>query len=216
MVIHRLLSLESQFRLHVLLDSVGLPDYALWSAGGRVVRDLTSATYLDVRSFMLWRFTISAGGTSLYPPELALSADMQPGRCWPMDGPRGTFAVKLARPIIPMAVTIEHIPKEIAFHHSTAPKNVEVWGVPHMQYMTEADRPKLERVTVRTGFELAESYQLPIFLRKHSGTQFVYLGNITYDVHSMVPTQTTSLCAESEEAVHTARPTWPRTRPSQL
>lgn len=40
--------------------------------------------------------------------------DVQPGKCWAMDGTHGYITIQLAMPIMVSAVSLEHIPKDIA------------------------------------------------------------------------------------------------------
>ncbi|KAI0694241.1 UNC-like C-terminal-domain-containing protein, partial [Cerioporus squamosus] len=107
-------------------DSVGEPDFALWSAGASVVRELTSRTYtLDVP---LWARLWRTPEISPRPPELALTPELQAGCCWPMKGQRGSLGIKLAQEIIPRAITIDHVPRQLAYRNDTAPRLIDVWG----------------------------------------------------------------------------------------
>ncbi|KAK2513213.1 hypothetical protein Q9966_016210 [Columba livia] len=64
-------------------------------------------------------------------PDYALkSAESHPGNCWPFPGSQGHVFIKLSMPVIPRAVTMDHV-SETAFHGestSGAPKDFAVYG----------------------------------------------------------------------------------------
>lgn len=44
----------------------------------------------------------------------SLQPDVHPGKCWAFPGSQGHALIKLARKIIPMAVTVEHISERVS------------------------------------------------------------------------------------------------------
>ncbi|KAG1685264.1 hypothetical protein DVH05_009632 [Phytophthora capsici] len=62
-------------------------------------------------------------------PETALSETMEMGSCWGIAGSSGRLSVKFAQQIIADAITIDHIPAQIASDFSSAPKEFRVLGI---------------------------------------------------------------------------------------
>lgn len=57
-------------------------------------------------------------------------ADSNLGKCWPMAGQVGYLTIALARPVSPTAISLEHIPKALAFHQaSTSYANDSIYSV---------------------------------------------------------------------------------------
>ncbi|KAE8267775.1 hypothetical protein A4X09_0g4564 [Tilletia walkeri] len=137
------------------LDKLGRPDYALYSAGARVLPALTSRSYgqsgtpsrLSAPKFWSWptggkktEITYDAGLASGRgrPPVTALHPDISPGMCWAFPGSRGTLGIKLARRNVRVShVTIEHAPERLLKDRQdleakspirSAPRRLEVWG----------------------------------------------------------------------------------------
>lgn len=115
-------------------DVLGRPDYALYTAGGRVIRSLTSPSYEPyklgrVRSAAAW--VTGATVPQSRPPVTALHPDTSPGACWPFAGPHGQIGIQLSRRVVPTDITLEHISPDVALGGdvSSAPKDFEVWGI---------------------------------------------------------------------------------------
>ncbi|GAA5887420.1 hypothetical protein JCM6882_002523 [Rhodosporidiobolus microsporus] len=115
-------------------DVLARPDYALYTAGGRVIRSLTSATYEPhplsaARSVLAWVTGTSAPRGR--PPVTALHPDTAPGSCWPFAGPHGQIGIQLSRRVVPSDISIEHISRDVALDGdvSSAPREFEVWGI---------------------------------------------------------------------------------------
>ncbi|XP_059177268.1 SUN domain-containing protein 2-like [Physella acuta] len=92
-------------------DRVGLADYALESAGGSVICNsdtyhVTSGTMYSVFGLPVWYHDSD--------PREVIRPDVQPGKCWAMHGTHGFVTIGLAMPIVVTAVSLEHIPKELA------------------------------------------------------------------------------------------------------
>lgn len=52
---------------------------------------------------------------------------MEVGSCWGMAGTTGRLSVKFAHQIVADAVSIEHIPAQIAADFSSAPHEFQIW-----------------------------------------------------------------------------------------
>ncbi|ETP47644.1 hypothetical protein F442_06428 [Phytophthora nicotianae P10297] len=62
-------------------------------------------------------------------PETALSETMEIGSCWGIAGSSGRLSVKFAQQIVADAITIDHIPAQIAADFSSAPNKFRVLGI---------------------------------------------------------------------------------------
>lgn len=106
-------------------------DYALYSAGARVMLSLTSATKGTWPSSsrvlgLIIDEEIGMGN----PPEMALDPSTHAGSCWPIHGSRGSLGVSLAQRIYVEGFSIDHISGEESVHGlSSAPRDMEVWGL---------------------------------------------------------------------------------------
>jgi len=114
-------------------DRIALPDYAIFSGGGRIIPTLTSPTYeIPGRRSWMARILGLGGSSAAYqgrPPATALTPDINVGNCWPFAGSRGHIGVFLSRHIFISSVTIDHPSRDIAYDISPAPKRIRVWGV---------------------------------------------------------------------------------------
>ncbi|KIJ52553.1 hypothetical protein M422DRAFT_43394 [Sphaerobolus stellatus SS14] len=113
-------------------DGIGKPDFALYSAGGRVMTSLTTPTY-EIKPDSWGRYLFGAVTGSGYamgqPPVRVLHPDIGIGNCWPFAGTYGQIGIRLARRVFISEVSVEHAPNAIAFDVSSAPRHVEVWGL---------------------------------------------------------------------------------------
>ncbi|XP_078008988.1 SUN domain-containing protein 3-like isoform X2 [Phascolarctos cinereus] len=109
-------------------DQVQMADYALKSAGASIVEAWTSESYKNDKAKLHWHEI----GFLHYemPPDIILQPDVHPGKCWAFPGSTGHTVIKLARKIIPRAVTMEHISEKISPSGSTAsaPKDFSVYN----------------------------------------------------------------------------------------
>lgn len=127
-------------------DRIALRDYALYTAGGRIIPSYTSPTYrLDAKqSSLLSRFlgTSASSGASAkkgglqrhasegHPPVVALYPDNAPGMCWAFHGDEGQLGISLSRRVVVSNITLEHTPASISLEAGTsAPRDVTVWGI---------------------------------------------------------------------------------------
>ncbi|GAA5998394.1 uncharacterized protein JCM10292_001165 [Rhodotorula paludigena] len=127
-------SLVDSALLRYSKDVLARPDYALYTAGGRVIRSLTSETY-DPHPLSVARSALAWVTGSAVPrgraPVTALHPDTSPGSCWSFAGQHGQLGVLLSRRIVPTDITLEHISRDVALDGDvrSAPKDFEVWGI---------------------------------------------------------------------------------------
>ncbi|KAF9291274.1 hypothetical protein BGZ68_004590 [Mortierella alpina] len=109
-------------------DAMAKPDYALFTAGGRIIPGLTSPNYRAVGTFNI----LGRIGARMFQPlarKKALEPDMHAGECWPMEGSDGQLAIRLAREIVVTEVTIEHADPSVVLDLTSAPREIEVWSL---------------------------------------------------------------------------------------
>ncbi|XP_047418852.1 SUN domain-containing protein 3 [Sciurus carolinensis] len=110
-------------------DMVQMADYALKSAGASIIEAGTSESYKNNKAKLYWHGI----GFLNYemPPDIILQPDVHPGKCWAFPGSQGHILIKLARKIIPTAVTMEHISEKVSpsGNISSAPKEFSVYGI---------------------------------------------------------------------------------------
>ncbi|KAF9066821.1 hypothetical protein BDP27DRAFT_1365321 [Rhodocollybia butyracea] len=125
---------------HLVDDSVSLyskdmlarPDYALHSGGAHIIPHLTSDTYeLRPTSFggQVFGMITGVGYAVGRSPVSVLHPDNSNGLCWPFKGQEGQVGVALAVPTYVEDITIDHVPREVAYDIRTAPRQMEVWGM---------------------------------------------------------------------------------------
>ncbi|TKW12622.1 hypothetical protein SEVIR_5G048200v4 [Setaria viridis] len=103
-------------------DGIGRVDYAVASGGGRVVHH--SVPYEPKRGI----FSGLLGGGNPDPQKMIQPSFGEPGQCFAVQGSSGFVEIKLKSGIIPEAVTLEHVSKDVAYDRSTAPKDCRVSG----------------------------------------------------------------------------------------
>ncbi|KAK2512895.1 hypothetical protein Q9966_016290 [Columba livia] len=107
---------------------VPMPDYALKSAGAAVIHSRTSPSLRNAKA-KLFFYSLPLMDY-MRSPELILETENFPGNCWPFPGSQGHVFIKLSVPVIPRAVTMDHV-SGTAFHGesiSGAPKDFAVYG----------------------------------------------------------------------------------------
>ncbi|KAK2516928.1 hypothetical protein Q9966_014856 [Columba livia] len=107
---------------------VPMPDYALKSAGAAVIHSRTSPSLRNAKA-KLFFYSLPLMDY-MRSPELILEPENFPGNCWPFPGSQGHVFIKLSVPVIPRAVTMDHV-SGTAFHResiSGAPKDFAVYG----------------------------------------------------------------------------------------
>ncbi|KAJ4911646.1 Protein SAD1/UNC-84 domain protein 1 [Raphanus sativus] len=105
-------------------DGLGRVDYALASGGGFVMHH--SDPFL-VGKGSSWSGTSSrhahANAVKMLSPSFG-----EPGQCFALKGSSGYVQIRLRRPIVPEAFTLEHVAKNVAYDRSSAPKDCLVSG----------------------------------------------------------------------------------------
>lgn len=97
---------------------------------GAVVLDaLTSPGFSSrIKSSWTWPWT-STPMQDDYPPRVVLGKEMESGKCWRFQAPTGHLGVQLSASIRMTNVTIVHLPKDLSFDRTIAPKDIIFWGV---------------------------------------------------------------------------------------
>ncbi|XP_017831206.3 SUN domain-containing protein 3 isoform X2 [Callithrix jacchus] len=110
-------------------DQVQMADYALKSAGASIIEAGTSESYKNNKAKLYWH-GIGFLNHEM-PPDTILQPDVYPGKCWAFPGSQGHTLIKLARKIIPTAVTMEHISEKVSpsGNISSAPKEFSIYGI---------------------------------------------------------------------------------------
>ncbi|ODO03325.1 hypothetical protein L198_02170 [Cryptococcus wingfieldii CBS 7118] len=146
-------------------DTLARTDYALFTAGARVIPHLTSDTLTLRTASGLGKWALGRKDVQGRPPATALHPDISVGSCWPFQGEAGSLGVMLVDRVVVGDVTIEHAPKELAIDVATAPKSVKVMGLVD----TEENREKLA------------SYWAENPTKDPTDVDYLPLGTFTYD-----------------------------------
>ncbi|EMD31344.1 hypothetical protein CERSUDRAFT_119910 [Gelatoporia subvermispora B] len=180
----------------VYKDDLARPDWALNSAGALVIPSLTSET-LEVRpESLVGQLTgvfTGKGYAMGRPPVTALHPDTHNGHCWPFVGTRGQLAVSLAAPVRIDAVTIDHVPKEVASDMRSAPREMELWAL-----VEGAENLGVVRAWREARQEMGEELEpYPVTLPRNA--EYVRVANFTYDIHAPRHIQTFPVRPEVQE-----------------
>lgn len=177
-------------------DGIAKPDFALYSAGGRVIPQLTSNTF-EVKPRSWSKYIVGAVTGRGYimgrPPVTALHPDINVGNCWPFAGTSGQIGVLLARNVNVTEVTIEHVPTDISYDIRSAPRQMELWGLVDGADNIAKVREYQHRV-VEKRMEVvkrAEAEGLPLPLDEDAyppslprSPHYLRLAQFTYDIHA--------------------------------
>ncbi|XP_052485735.1 SUN domain-containing protein 1 isoform X2 [Gossypium raimondii] len=115
---------KNEIEMHAS-DGLARADYALFSGGGKVVRH--SEPFLAGKGSN-W---FSKGSQNMVHPDadkMLKPSFGEPGQCFPLKGSSGFVQIKLRTAIIPEAITLEHVAKNVAYDRSSAPKDCRVSG----------------------------------------------------------------------------------------
>ncbi|NXL68595.1 SUN3 protein, partial [Chordeiles acutipennis] len=110
-------------------NQVPMPDYALKSSGAAIYRSRTSPSFRTPKA-KVFLFSLPLVDYVM-SPEVILEPENQPGNCWPFPGSQGHVFIVLSEPVIPKAVTMDHV-LGTTFHEdrtATAPKDFAVYGL---------------------------------------------------------------------------------------
>ncbi|GMK57006.1 hypothetical protein CspeluHIS016_0308460 [Cutaneotrichosporon spelunceum] len=161
-------------------DKLGIIDYALYSAGARVIEETTTRTLQltkDPGFFgSLW------GDKAVYarPPHIALHPDTTVGQCWAFEGSAGDLGVLLSQSdVIVSSITIDHVAKALTADISSAPRDIEVWVTVEGEENRAKARQYLEESPLRD-----EPTSMP------QTEENILLAKVVYDINSATPTQT--------------------------
>ncbi|KAH7921043.1 hypothetical protein BV22DRAFT_1097203 [Leucogyrophana mollusca] len=184
-------------------DIISRADFALHSAGARVLPSLTSGT-LELRPQTLRGQVVGLVTGHGYQvgrsPITALHQELHTGHCWPMAGAEGQLSVALAFPVFISEITIDHVAKEVAFDMSSAPRDMEVWGLVEGQdnlakleaWREEKARRRDEarRAAEEAGVEYVEEAEEEYPSLLANSDPYIRLATFTYDIHAPQNIQT--------------------------
>ncbi|GMH07849.1 hypothetical protein Nepgr_009689 [Nepenthes gracilis] len=105
---------EAEIEKHAA-DGLGRVDYALASGGATVVKHSEA-------------LIVAKGGVHDDAEKMLKPSFGQPGECFPLKGSSGFVEIRLRTAIIPEAITLEHVAKNVAYDRSSAPKHCRVSG----------------------------------------------------------------------------------------
>ncbi|KAH0521453.1 Polycystic kidney disease protein 1-like 1 [Microtus ochrogaster] len=147
-------------------DQIQMADYALKSAGASVIESGTSESYKNNKAKLYWHGI----GFLNYemPPDMILQPDVHPGKCWAFPGSQGHILIKLARKIIPTAVTMEHISEKVSpsGNTSSAPKEFSVYG---MMKRCEGEEMLLGQFMYNKAETTVQTFELQDLTSPHPG-----------------------------------------------
>ncbi|XP_045476543.1 SUN domain-containing protein 3-like isoform X2 [Harmonia axyridis] len=109
-------------------DKIGRNDFALETAGGRIVKVINTENYGSTVG--LFGITLCEGNNG---PRAMIQANSAPGECWAFKGSKGAVLIKLLGKVKITAVSLEHISSKISptGRLDTAPKDFAVYGLEH-------------------------------------------------------------------------------------
>ncbi|XP_044758292.1 nuclear migration and anchoring protein unc-84-like isoform X2 [Coccinella septempunctata] len=107
-------------------DKTGKTDFALETAGGRIVKVIDTENYGSTVG--LFGLTLCEGNNG---PRAMIQSSSAPGECWAFKGSKGTVLIKLLGKVRINAVSLEHISSKISptGKLDTAPKDFAIYGL---------------------------------------------------------------------------------------
>ena len=164
-------------------DTLARADFAMHSAGARVIPALTSDTY-EVRPLTTLGQVVGMITGSGYaigrPPVTVLHHETHNGHCWPFAGSKGQIGVALSTPVFISDVTIDHVAKEVGTDMRTAPRQMEVWGLVEGQDNIDKIR-QWEASKADSGAE-EDTSSYPDTLPR--SPQYIRIAQFTYDINA--------------------------------
>ncbi|KAK9154469.1 hypothetical protein Sjap_001949 [Stephania japonica] len=107
-------------------DGLGKVDYAVASAGGKIVAH-SESILCPSSGFSYFRKScfnrVLKESFRMLQPSFG-----EPGMCFPFKGDNGFVVIMLRSAIIPEALTLEHVAKSVAYDQSSAPKHCRISG----------------------------------------------------------------------------------------
>ncbi|CAO1627157.1 unnamed protein product [Sympodiomycopsis kandeliae] len=162
-------------------DRINRPDYALFSAGGRIIPSLTSPTYEFShpkgpvkKKYLPWTST-AVETYSGRTPVHALHPDNSPGMCWSFKGSIGQLGIRLSKPIVISDISIDHPSLSILPEGGgdTAPREISISG-----YLeSDSDRKRYAEYQSTKSSSEEEFYQVPT-----SMPNYIHLSTFTYSL----------------------------------
>ncbi|KNC97057.1 uncharacterized protein SPPG_07454 [Spizellomyces punctatus DAOM BR117] len=183
-------------------DTVGMADYALESAGGRIILGLTSPTYAPPTIIGWMDYLLGTPKARGQRPNTSIQPDVLPGNCWPMQGNHGRLAIALSTPTVPTHITIEHAHKELWGGHTglaSAPKDFEAWAVYDHEAFAKMDLDSEEARRASVSWETQ-----PQALLMASGTFKPMEKNLeTFEISPVAYRNLENMALMHEQQVHT-------------
>ena len=111
--------------------------------------------------------------------QFLLSPSNAAGECLPLAGSTGHVDIRLRQKIIVHAVTVEHLPRSLAFDISSAPKDMSIAGFVDAPYLSEHLEERLPRAHQLGAFQYDIEVLMPL-----SCLSFVCLNPCQFQIHS--------------------------------
>lgn len=184
-------------------DGIGKADFALYSAGGRVLPSLTTPSY-EIKPSSWFTYVLGwpfgRGFATGLPPVTALTSDLNLGRCWAFSGTHGQLAIVLARQVHISEFSIDHA--RPSFDVRSAPKQITFWGFVEgadnlEKYEAYRERIDAQRAEATLDGEILDPE--PILHGAPRGIPYLHLSTVTYDIHSPSHIQTFSIPQEIQD-----------------
>ena len=160
----------------ILIAQIGRRDHALAADGGSIYARLTSGP--------TW---LLAAGNS-HPAQVLLRDNLHGGRCWAFDGSRGQVGIRVPTRIRPTAITIDHVPRQVADDPQQAPHRLRLWAAVD----GEANKEKFAKYTASSPPAVANG---PLITH---GYTFMHLADFRYDLDMANPVQTFSIHPQAQ------------------
>lgn len=161
-------------------DKTGRTDFALESAGGRIVQLIPGTENYGPPKSSLLGISLCEG---MHGPRAMIQTGTAPGECWALKGSSGGVIVKLLGHTKIDAVSMEHISKTISPSGdiTTAPKDFAVWGLRSAnddrrvslgQFSYNVDGPLVQTFPVETRLDGVYSHVELRVLTNHGNDDF--------------------------------------------
>ncbi|XP_068717541.1 sperm-associated antigen 4 protein-like [Montipora capricornis] len=111
-------------------DKIGMPDYALESAGGQIHSAYHSPTFSNgAPQFLVFGIPM---WYEVRTPRVIIQPGNTPGECWAFRGKEGYVVIKLSQIVKPTSFSLEHMSASLSQFGDnsipSAPKDFSVWG----------------------------------------------------------------------------------------